>query len=417
MKKTKNKRYFLIEKRNLKHLLFLFYFFISLGEYTLEDVFKSETNLATPFFNVYIYIISDFLSIIPHLIIKKRSRPNNSFISQSSIHSPKELELIYSEQDSNIDKKAIKAIVLLASIDYISQMTNVIYYLVNEEYKFEVPNLNLNSLFIFNIIFLILLSKLLLHSQFYRHHYFSSIIILLCLLVIVILDLIEIFNKKEGNKLLSFIYLILRIFKTFLYSFEDVLGKIILLKQNFTVYSLLLSKSIIQIILSIIVSISFIFIKIKDDKNNENNIYVMIRKIFENKINILRYIIYIIICFFYNIFCWQIIDKFSPNHFWLAQVFEGFGLLIVSLIKEGYFNLDSGLRLIMYLLLIILACIYNEFLIVNICDLGKDTKLFLKLKEEEDLLLSNNTTNDINQKELVDNNSEISSEIEMETNF
>ena len=89
----------------------------------------------------------------------------------------------------------------------------------------------------------------------------------------------------------------------------------------------------------------------------------------------------------------------------------------MSLIKEGYFNLDSGLRLIMYLLLIILACIYNEFLIVNICDLGKDTKLFLKLKEEEDLLLSNNTTNDINQKELVDNNSEISSEIEMETNF
>ena len=316
MKKTKNKRYFLIEKPNLKHLLFLFYFFISLGEYTLEDVFKSETNLATPFFNVYIYIISDFLSIIPHLIIKKRSRPNNSFISQSSIHSPKELELIYSEQDSNIDKKAIKAIVLLASIDYISQMTNVIYYLVNEEYKFEVPNLNLNSLFIFNIIFLILLSKIILHYPFYRHHCFSSIIIVLCLLVLVILDLIQILDKQNENELSSsFIYLIIRLIRTFLYSTEDVLGKIILLYKNVTVYSLLLSKSIIQIILSIIVSIPFIFIKFDDNDNNKSSIYVMIRKIFENKINILRYIIYIIICFFYNIFCWQIIDKFTPQSF------------------------------------------------------------------------------------------------------
>ena len=415
MKKIKNNKYFFIVKPNLKHLLFLLYFFISLGEYLFEDIFDSESNIATPFFNVYIYIMSDFLSIIPHLIIKVRSRSKNSLISQSTFSSNNTLKYIYNDQNSEIVRKGLINILLLATTDYIAQISFVFYYIVKEEYKLDVEYLNLNSLFIFNIIFLILLSKLLLHSQFYRHHYFSSIIILLCLLVIVILDLIEIFNKKEGNKLLSFIYLILRIFKTFLYSFEDVLGKIILLKQNFTVYSLLLSKSIIQIILSIIVSISFIFIKIKDDKNNENNIYVMIRKIFENKINILRYIIYIIICFFYNIFCWQIIDKFSPNHFWLAQVFEGFGLLIVSLIKGGYFNLDSGLRLIMYLLLIILACIYNEFLIVNICDLGNDTKLFLKLKEEEDLLLSNNETDNINNKVFrEDTISEQSFEIEME---
>ena len=38
----------------------------------------------------------------------------------------------------------------------------------------------------------------------------------------------------------------------------------------------------------------------------------------------------------------------------------------------------------MYILLIIAALIYNEFLIINICDLSKNTKLFLDYEAEND---------------------------------
>ena len=323
--------------------------------------------------------------------------------------------MIYVNQESFTNKKKILNIILLASVDYIAQISMVIYYLIKQEYKFDVNEVNLNSLLIFTILFIILLSKLLLHTQFYRHHYFSFFIIILCLCVLVILDIIQMNKDQDGNKLLANIYLILRIIRVFLYSLEDVIGKIILLYQYFTTYSLLFGKSVIQIILSIIFSFPFIFVEIKDEENNKRSIYAMIGEIFNDKLNILKYIFFAIISFFYNILCWQIIDIFSPNHFCLAQVFEGFGLLIKSLF-ESSLTLDSYLRIIMYILLILISCIYNEFLVVNICGLGKDTKLFLDFKEEDDKLLSRNTIAETNSEEINDINcSKTDEQIEIST--
>ncbi len=43
----------------------------------------------------------------------------------------------------------------------------------------------------------------------------------------------------------------------------------------------------------------------------------------------------------------------------------------------------------MYILLIIVSCIFNEFLVINICGLANGTKLFLDYKEQADLSLIN----------------------------
>ena len=397
MNKKKNK-YFFIAKPHLKHLLFLFYFLVSLGENYIQDFLENENNLATPFFDIYIYILSDFLSIIPYLIVKYRTK--SDIMKTPTLHSDNDLELIYNDNGLYTTKKDLLYILLLASSDYVAQISFVVYYLIKQEYTFDIPNINLNSIFIFNIIFLIILSKLFLHTRFYRHHYFSCLIIILVLLALVILDIIQI-NKEEGNKLLSNIYLFLRIVKTFLYSFEDVIGKVLLLYQNFTVYSLLLNKSIIQIIFSIVFSFPFIFIKLKDEENNERTLFSMIGDIFENKRNILLYFFLIIMNFFYNVFLWQIIDNFSVNHLWLAQMFEGLGFLILDIITNSI-TLDRSLRIVLYIFLLIIACIYNEFIVVNICGLSKDTKLFLDYKakkEKEDQILLENIKEDVNLDE------------------
>ena len=99
--------------------------------------------------------------------------------------------------------------------------------------------------------------------------------------------------------------------------------------------------------------------------------------------NILIYFFFIIINFFYSITLWQIIEKFSSNHLWLAQIFEGLGLLIVYIIRDSI-SLDRFLRIILYIFLLIIACIYNEFLVVNICGLSKDTKLFLDYQAKKE---------------------------------
>ena len=65
---------------------------------------------------------------------------------------------------------------------------------------------------------------------------------------------------------------------------------------------------------------------------------------------------------------------------------------------------DSYLRIFMYILLILISCIYNEFLVINICGLAKDTKLFLDFKEEDDKLLSRKTIDRTYSEEINDIN-------------
>ena len=240
----------------------------------------------------------------------------------------------------------------------------------------------------------------MLHTQFYKHHYFSSILIILFLLVLVILDIIQINKTSDDNKLISYIYLIIRIIRIFLYSLEDVIGKILLLYQNFSPYSILSNRAIIQFILSIIFSIPFIFIKVNDKENQKKVIYEMIGDIFNDKINILYFLLLAVFNFFNNLFLWKIIDIFSPNHYCIAQLSELFGVLIINLIKDisyvdGYFIL----RIIMYILLILIAFIYNEFLVINICGLGKETQTFLNIKEKTDKMLVEYNEDGINPKE------------------
>ena len=153
MNEKKNK-YFFIAKPHLKHLLFLFYFLVSLVENYIQDFLENENNLATPFFDIYIYILSDFLSIIPYLIVKYRTK--SDIMKTPTLHSDNDLELIYNDNGLYTTKKDLLYILLLASSDYVAQISFVVYYLIKQEYTLDIPNINLNSIFIFNIIFLII---------------------------------------------------------------------------------------------------------------------------------------------------------------------------------------------------------------------------------------------------------------------
>ena len=399
----KKKKYFYFEIPRLKHLLFLLYFITSIPKNLMLDFVDEINNVSIPFFKIYVFVISDSLAVIPYIIVKKRSQ--KSILEKTpSVHSSKDIDLIYNDNEDSestkIQNKAFLNIILLGSLDYIAQISLVIYYLIKQEYKKDINDINLNSLLIFNIIFIILLSKIMLHTQFYKHHYFSSILIILFLLVLVILDIIQINKTNNDNKLISYIYLIIRIMRIFLYSLEDVIGKILLLYQNFSPYSILSNRAIIQFILSIIFSIPFIFIKVDDKENQKKVIYEMIGDIFNDKVNILYFLLLAVFNFFNNLFLWKIIDIFSPNHYCIAQLSELFGVLIINLIKDiscvdSYFIL----RIIMYILLILIAFIYNEFLVINICGLGKETQTILNIKEKTDKMLVEYNEDGINPKE------------------
>ena len=120
----------------------------------------------------------------------------------------------------------------------------------------------------------------------------------------------------------------------------------------------------------------------------------MFRYIFEeeSEINIIKIILVIglmIISFFYNILIFQIIDKFSPNHLVIAQTFENFGYFIIDLIEDSSDDdpFIISVEFILYILLILASVIYNEFIVINICGLSKNTKLFLEYEEKNELAI------------------------------
>ena len=150
-------------------------------------------------------------------------------------------------------------------------------------------------------------------------------------------------------------------------------------------YNLLLKKGIFEFFYLIIFSIIFYFIHLRNENGETTLIFSTIFPIFDEKINILIIIIFVINSFFYNIIIFKIIDDFSPNHFVIARVIENLGLLIVNIIIKGP---DSEkyiiIRIIMHILMIFASLMYNEFLIINICGLGKNTQLFLDYRAEKE---------------------------------
>ena len=90
--------------------------------------------------------------------------------------------------------------------------------------------------------------------------------------------------------------------------------------------------------------------------------------------------------FLEDLFLWLIVDRFSPNYNPFAIIFQEVGFCILDGISGTLeTNWDFWVRIILYIILTIGVIIHNEIVVINICDLGSDTKYFLdkKFNEEE----------------------------------
>ena len=400
-----NKKYLLFPKPRLNHLLFLFFFISSaIKQYILKDI-KDKDNLSIPIFKLYVYNIGDFISLIPYLIVKKKTKSKNIPKFGNNQENNESTNYIYTDiENEQIDDKKKKSkvtIFIITLVDFIAQISTVTYYLIEGNQRMQVKHGYLTFVLVFNVIFLFLLSKFLLNFEFYLHHFFSFVIIVICLIVVTIIDFIEI--KKESKDFInSVLYLAIRLFVALMYSLEDVLAKIVFLKYYISPYLLLLSKAILHFFYLIIFSIPLCFVKFKDEEGEYKIIFSMFGNIFDNKLYILFFLIYLINSFFYNILIFFIIDKFFPTHTAIAQVFENFGILLINIFTGG-FKTNIAIRIIMYILLIFASFIFNEFLVINLCGLANNTKLFLDYKEKNDLsLINENNDNYTNNDNLTD---------------
>ena len=414
-----NKKYCLFPKPHFNHFLFLFYFISAMvKQYIFRGIKTTNDNIETPFFKLYVHEIGDLLSIIPYLILKKKTKLNNDreLIYNNNDNDIKEnSELIYNDYKIVQFKKKQKGIILnlliISLLDFIAQISTVVFYLIEGNQKLAIKTANLNTVLIFNIIFLFLLTKFLLDKDFYIYHYFSFVIFIICLIVIAAIDFMEIVKGDKELIINSFLYMVIRIFSVLLYSIEYNQTKAIFLKYYYSPYLLLLTKAVIQFFFLIIFSFPLFFVKFEDGNGDSKIIFAMLSNIFIKKIAILLYIIYLINSFFYSVIKLHIIDKFSPTHLSIAFISETFAnFIILAIVNEMDIDYKFGIRFVMYILLIIASCIFNEFWVINLCGFANNTKLFLDYKEQADLILIDQVN--------IGKNSEITlSEAEIEENI
>ena len=414
-------KYIIFSELNRNHFLFLTYLIITL----IKDIDKryiiNTGDIVDTFNKYYLYTLSDFFSIIPFIIIKVRSKSIsknklNLNISQTLskenieenndiqyIQSKNDIQLIYLGDNNKDEKKRKKRIIKLLFIvsffDFLSIYSNVTFSVIIKSTNYSIKKAQMNSYVLFNIIAKYLLNILILHTPVYKHHYLSLSINLLFLIGLVIYDII---NIERSNQ---YFYLLMKIISVSLYSFEDAFAKILLTFNSISPYNLLLYRGILVNILSLLYSIVFIFVEIPDEKGKKSSVFSRFWKVYENKLNILFYLILALFEYLENLNIFFIIDKFSLIHFAVASIIEYFGLLILAMIYKESGVAEFLIKFLIYFILIVTALIYNEFIILNFCGLEKYTKLFLQKeakKEVNQSFIDNNEDNDsISQRESI----------------
>ena len=248
--RIKNKRLF-FEKPHLNHFLYLAFFVSSFIKQIIFKDIKDKDNLSIPIFKLYVYDVGDFFSLIPYLIIKRKSRSQIPIEEKDKRKKNEEDKnyIYYNLKKKEFEKNKkyiILYMFLLTILDFIAQISTVTFYLITGNQKFQVKQAHLNITLIFNVIGLFLFSRLFLHTAFNRHHFFSLIIFIICLIVIVVFDVFQIIEDYGDNFQRPMIFLSIKIFTVILYSLEDVIAKVIFLNYYFTPYYLLLVKAIVQ---------------------------------------------------------------------------------------------------------------------------------------------------------------------------
>ena len=379
---------------SVNHFFFIMIFFVYFIRFYilyLSSLEEKGTQASEKFFNIYIFTISNLFSAGLFCIVKVRSRRKNKKLKRQelSLRHKKDsqvssktmnLELIY-EKKSPVNKFKLLIRTFIVSVaDLSAQYFVFIYYIF-----FEIGRIQIDVVLIFNILSKYLLSRLILKTNYYKHHHLSFLINILCFVLFCLTDIQSMYSEWDINIIY---YMGIKIFCTICYSLEDVVGKKALIEEFLSPYAIIFYKGIYELILLIIGSIPFFFLKV----NDENLFSYFIPKLNSFKKIILVFLL-MVFNFIYNVLIWIINDRFSPNDLAITMIIEGitdhFERLIFHFDEFKSYLIVSIYKIFVYLILIIAAFIHNEILIINCCGFDEYTKGNLDKKSIEDFRNAN----------------------------
>ena len=380
------------QKCNFNYIFFVFYIIvfiinIFIGLDNNPSILKFDGNdkyyLQLQILNLFSRNISNFLAIIPYLIRKRIIRKKEENIENYKTENKKEkdddLLLIYNDNkyiETEKKKKKYKILcIVVGALDFLQKFPFVLFNI-----KFRNRDLIIYPFGCFTpfaIVIQFVCSYYILRIHFYKLQYVSLFLNIVIFFIILIIDIINSINfgdkgEPQFDPNSFYIYPLNIIFL----SIELSYGKIIILEGFISVYLLMIIKGALVLVFLIIFSLIILIV--------EKEIYSKMSIFFTDYIWLL--FVNIFTHFLEDLFLWLIVDRFSPNYTSFAIIFQEVGFCILDGISGTLeTNWDFWVRIILYIILTIGVIIHNEIVVINICDLGSDTKYFLdkKFNEEE----------------------------------
>ena len=373
---------------NIYFLLYIIMFFINLFiesfnysiDLEVEDSEKYKYNLSQTILNLYLLNLSDFIAIIPYFIrkklLRKKEEPEVTISKIDENDNSETLSLIYTDNKlMEINKRKKKVIyysILIAILDFLFEFSLILYNII---YPTQITaTFTFSCTIPFEICFQFICSYFILKTHFYKLQYFSLFLNLVIFIILLILDIILSFEHElvDGK---FYIFILASII---FYSIEYSYGKKLLLYGFISVYLLLLLRGVFKLVLVVLLSIFLVIFK--------RDVFSGIKYFITGPKYALLVVSNIVGKFFLSLFLWLIIDRFSPNYFPLALIFhETFFFILDEIFEPGGNDWDIYLRIALYVISFIGVILHNEIVVINICNLGSDTKYFLdeRFKHEE----------------------------------
>ena len=387
-----------------KNLLFpffvlIFYLVRTLIKIKMEDIRKDLDNPSHPFLYTFYMFLGEFIgSFIMFIYEKIKPKKDSSEESKNSQQQIKvylfDLNFVTSESDNNeykITKKTIFIIFITCLLDTISYSISItigFFQLSIVNKKLDNEWLIENKLKIFQLIFSAFLCHKMLKIQLHRHHYFSIYSIIIFMLFLIIWDYFEILYNEF--KIYISIILIL-IFNTFLYAFQEVLEKYLMDIYFLSINKLLYYQGIIGMLFTFFILIILINMKcfyylsvLKICKINEKiESFSSILNLMKNMDYLLISIIYILLCSGVNIYKLQTNKMMTPMHRTIAD-----SAIMPIYVLIYYPNTKLNvliITLIISIFVLFICLVYCEVIVIKFCNLHKNTYFYIAERGIDDV--------------------------------
>ena len=356
----------------------------------IENITFNKTTILDNFYK-HIFIIcigqslGKTLSIIPFFILIKN---NKSLLKDNEIINSK--SLYKKEYYDKIKRIKIKKYSLIISFSLFNYIINLMYYIVMIKIGLD--------FWLFDIIFIILFSYIILNIKLYKHQYISTIIIFFAGIT---LNLINLINTE-----INYINILLSFFTEIIFCLNIVVNKYLMEYTFCSPYEICLYDGIISLILFLITLIIVTNIEIKKDEyavEYKEKYYIDNFFDYYDKFNIKELLIFLFESFYYFIyylFPLITIQNYTPCHYMIILIFD----FEITFLIDFKIKWKLIITIIMFVIIFFMLLVFNEIIELNFFGFENNTKKNISQRAIFERMNSNDTCEDNNYIDVLNDN-------------